>query len=90
MSRSADSASGRRAAEAKFRYRVDIPIPIGGLGNRLTEMLMWCRANLTAGSWDQHAHEERPRARGILAVSARFYFASEGDAQTFRKLWMAD
>ena len=48
MSRSADSASGKRAAEVKFPHRIDIPIPVGGLGNRLTEMLMWCRQNVGA------------------------------------------
>ena len=86
-----DSASGRRTAEAKFPHQVDIPIPIGGLGNRLTEMLMWCRANVAAGTWDQRAHGERPRTRGgIPAVAARFHFTSAADADAFRKLWAAD
>jgi len=91
MSRRADTGSARRGAEAKFPHRVDIPIPIGGLGSRLTEMLMWCRANIAPGTWDQHAHGERPKRRGgIPAVAARFYFASEPDAGAFRKLWAAD
>ena len=91
MVRRDNSASARKAAETKFPHRVDIPVPIGGLGNRLTEMLMWCRANVPAGTWDQHGHSERPKkARVMPAVSARFYFASEGDAEAFRKLWAAD
>jgi hypothetical protein len=90
MSRSADNNVSRRAAEAKFPHRIDIPVPIGGFGNRLTEMLMWCRQNIAAGMWTQHGHFERLTARAVPAVSARFYFASEADAETFRKLWSAD
>jgi len=89
MSRSADSASGRRSAEGKFPYRIDIPVPASGLGNRLTEMLMWCRANVAAGTWSQHGHSERPKARAMPAVSARFYLASEADAEAFKKRWLA-
>ena len=29
----------KREAEAKFPYKVDVPIPMFGLGNRLNEML---------------------------------------------------
>jgi hypothetical protein len=89
MSRSADSTPSRRAAESKFPHRIDIPVPIGSLGNRLTEMLMWCRLNVAAGTWAQHGHSERPNARAMPAVSARFYFADEAAAQAFRKRWKA-
>jgi hypothetical protein len=89
MSRSSDSTPSRRAAEARFPHRIDIPVPIGGLGNRLTEMLMWCRQNIGAGMWAQHGHFERLMPRATPAVSARFYFASEADAETFRKLWVS-
>jgi hypothetical protein len=34
------AGSGKRPADDKFSHRVDIPVPVGGLGNRLTEMLM--------------------------------------------------
>jgi len=90
MSRNADSFLGKRAAEVKFSHRIDIPIPIGGLGNRLTEMLMWCRENVTAGMWAQHGHFERPKVRAMPAVSARFYFANETDTEAFRERWVAD
>lgn len=89
MARITDSGPGRRAAESKYPHRIDIPVPIGGLGNRLTEMLMWCRANVGAGTWAQHGHFERPEPRAVPAVSARFYFANAADAETFRKLWAA-
>jgi hypothetical protein len=49
-----------------------------------------CRQNIGAGMWAQHGRFERPTARTTPAVSARFYFASEADAETFRKLWAAD
>ena len=89
MSRSADNNVSRRAAEAKFPHRIDIPVPIGGLGNRLTEMLMWCRQNIGAGMWAQHGHFERPKVHAMPAVSARFYFANDTDAEAFRKRWPA-
>jgi hypothetical protein len=83
MARSADSIPSRRAAESKFPHRIDIAVPAGGLGNRLTEMLIWCRANVGAGTWAQHGHSERPKVRAMPAVSARFYFANETDAEAF-------
>ena len=49
---------------------------------------MWCRGNVAAGTWAQHGHSERPKARAMPAVSARFYFASEADAEAFRQLWV--
>jgi len=87
MSRNAESSPSRRAAESKFPHRIDIPVPVGGLGNRLTEMLIWCRANIGAGTWAQHGHSERPKVRAMPAVSARFYFANEADAEAFRRQW---
>jgi len=73
--------------EVKFPYRVDIAVPAGGLGNRLTEMLMWCLTSVPAGAWDQRGHSERTHKRTVPAVSARFYFANAADAEAFRKLW---
>ena len=50
--------------EVKFQHRVDIAVPAGGLGNRLTEMLMWCRTSVPAGAWDQRGHKRaNPQAR---------------------------
>ena len=89
-SRSSDSGSGRWSAESKFPYRVDIPVPVGGLGTRRTEMLIWCRGNIAAGTCAQHGHSERSKARATPAVTARFYITSEADAEMFRELWGAD
>ena len=88
MARDADNNASRRVAENKFPYRIDIPIPVGGLGTRLTEMLMWCRRNTPAGTWAQHGHGGRSGSGGTPAVSARFYFANEADAEAFRRQWM--
>jgi hypothetical protein len=52
-------------------------------------MLIWCRQNVAAGMWAQHGHFERLTARAVPAVSARFYFATEADAEAFRQQWMA-
>jgi hypothetical protein len=52
-------------------------------------MLMWCRQNIGAGMWAQHGHFERPKVHAMPAVSARFYFANETDAEAFRKRWPA-
>jgi hypothetical protein len=39
----------QRDAERRFPIKVDIPVPPGGLGRRLTDMLDWCHANVAAG-----------------------------------------
>jgi len=88
MSRSR-SGSGKRATENKFPHLVEIPVAVGGLGYRLTEMLMWCRTEVAAGMWFQHGHSERPAARATPKVSARFYFRNETDAQAFKRRWEA-
>lgn len=54
---------GKRAAERQFRFTVDVPIPVGGLGNRLNDMLAWCRANIAASEWEQHGHSEKQPGR---------------------------
>jgi hypothetical protein len=45
---------GKRAAEQNFPHRVDVPVPPGGLGNRLNQMLAWCVMNIRAEDWEQH------------------------------------
>jgi hypothetical protein len=77
----------RLAAERSFQHRVDIPVPLGGLGNRLNEMLVWCRANIAAGEWDQHGRSEK--ALGQVPIDfARFYFMTGADADLFRWRWL--
>ena len=78
---------GKRAAEQKFPHRVDVPVPEGGLGNRLNEMVGWCRGNIAAGKWAAHGHSEKKP--GQIAVDhARFCFITEADADLFRWRWM--
>jgi hypothetical protein len=63
------------------------------LGNiRLRQCTSTCsRTTIAAGTWSQHGHSERRRkAYQVPAVSARFYFASEADAEAFRMLWETD
>lgn len=77
----------KREAEARFPHKVDIAVPEFGLGNRLDEMLLWCRANVPAGTWAQHHHSEG--RLGEAAVDcARFYFIEEADAEQFRRQWL--
>ncbi|MEQ9642531.1 MAG: hypothetical protein RIM84_21060 [Alphaproteobacteria bacterium] len=63
-------ARHRRAAyERDFRFKVDVPSPPDGLGQRLNAMLRWCEAN--AGDWAN--------------FGSKFYFAGEADAVGFRR-----
>jgi hypothetical protein len=87
MTRDADSNTGRRAAEAKYPHRVDVPIPAGGLGNRLTEMMAWCRQEVPAGAWTQHGRGEGHR-HDRPADFACFYFMTEANAEAFRRRWL--
>lgn len=76
----------RREAEKRFPYRVDIPVPDGGLGGRLTEMMYWCREHVSHGAWEQHGHMEQ--GRGVIPVHVvRFYFMIGADAEAFRQRW---
>ena len=89
MARAGDRNRFQKDAEAKFPHRVDIPIPGSGLGNRLTDMMMWCRQNVPAGTWAQHGCSERPGGNRRLADFVRFYFMTEADAEAFRLKWQA-
>ncbi|HEY7688162.1 MAG TPA: hypothetical protein VH835_05695 [Dongiaceae bacterium] len=76
----------KREAESLFQFRIDVPVPEGGLGSRLNEMLDWCRANVESGQWAQHGHVQKQRGR-IALDYARFYFALEADADLFWWRW---
>jgi hypothetical protein len=78
---------GKREAERRFLHRVDIRVPPTGLGGRLSAMLTWCRENVPAGAWKMHGHSEQKPA-AIPPDYARFYFASEADAEAFRQRWL--
>ena len=74
---------GKRAAERRFKFHIDVPIPAGGLGNRLNEMHDWCRANIAAGAWAMHGHTEKQSGQ-IARDYTRVYFLIEEDADLFR------
>jgi len=79
------------ARGVRVRYRASDgtgprPVPGGGRGRRLTDMLHWCRENVPAGTWAQHRHSER-RTGEAPRNFARFYFVSEADTEAFRRRW---
>ena len=78
---------GKRAAEQRFPFRVDVPIPPGGLGERLNMMHGWCRTNIAAGQWDQHSRSEKALGQ-VPADFARFYFMTDADADLFQWRWL--
>lgn len=81
----------RRDAERQYQHRVDVPVPEGGLGERLNQMHRWCREHVAAGGWAQHGVTDRTMrdGRGIPVDVARFYFAGAADAASFRNRWVA-
>ena len=89
MSPLTDRTRFQREAERNFPHRVDIPVPPGGLGRRLTDMHQWCRENVTAGEWAQHGHQVRRKGE-CPADFARFYFSTTGNAEAFRWRWGGD
>jgi hypothetical protein len=76
----------KQKAEARFRYRVDIPVPTDGPGGRLNAMLDWCQVNIQPLAWEQHGHSAKD-ADQIAQHFARFYFAHAVDADFFRRTW---
>ena len=63
-----------------------MPVPGGGLGRRLTDMLEWCRENVPAGTWVQHHHSER--RKGEQPADFARFFLYEAVAEAFRRRWM--
>jgi hypothetical protein len=77
----------RRDAERKFPHRVDIPVPDGGLGKRLTDMIDWCGGRFADWTFHGIIDENRRDERGIPIDLVRFYFMDEIAAQQFREQW---
>jgi len=78
----------RLKAERTFRHRVDIPVPIGGLGEQLNAMLDWCQVNVQPLAWEQHGHSTKDADQRAQDF-ARFYFAHASDADLFKRTWCA-
>jgi len=85
MAPATDHMARKRAAEAEFPHRVDVPLPGSGLG-RLRGMLDWCGENVAAGAWDMHRHSERRKGERPVHY-ARFYFTTDAGAEAFRRRW---
>lgn len=81
-----DNHPFKREAERTFPWRVDIEVPPLGLGDRLTEMLGWCRARLAVQEWAQHGERWRPVGQAPREV-VRFYFADPEQAEIFQTAW---
>jgi hypothetical protein len=89
MARRTARNSFKEEAERTFPHRVDIPVPEGGLGRRITEMHDWCRDAFTIGAWAMHGHTEK--RGGAMAIDyLRFYFRDESAAVAFRQRWQID
>ncbi|WP_119460633.1 hypothetical protein [Rhodospirillaceae bacterium SYSU D60014] len=78
----------KHEAEKRFPHRVDILVPPRiGLGNRLNEMIAWCRTNMAEGFWDHHGHRDKLVPGTVPNDYARFYFMNEEDAKLFAWVW---
>jgi hypothetical protein len=78
----------RRDAERQYPYRVDIPVPEGGLGKQLNDMIEWCGERFTDWTHAGITDKSRRDGLGIRMTFARFYFANELAAQEFRERWL--
>jgi hypothetical protein len=76
------------AAEKRLPHKVDVPVPVEGLGERLHLMRDWCYDNVAAGDWDEHEHSV-PTLGEAPTQYARFYFMRKADAEAFRKQWVS-
>jgi hypothetical protein len=78
--------SDRELDEKTFRHKVDVPVPQGGLGRQLEEMVGWCHGR--AALWALHGRgsgDRRSPPRGY----ARFYFVEEPTAAAFAEAWVS-
>lgn len=79
--------SFRHAAEQRFKHRVDIEVVYPGLGQRLNELLDWCRDNVKQDDWAQHGYMEKPNSKDVPRDYVRFYFEHREMAELFITEW---
>jgi hypothetical protein len=84
MAHAPDLTAIKKAAEAKFPYRIDAPVPSSGLGPMLAVILDWCRENVVSDTWDLHLLKSEHREGERTVDFVRFYFLYEADAEAFR------
>ena len=73
------SVTTKQAAERRFAFHVDVPVPADGLGRDLDAMLAWLRRF----DWDKHGHSEPGGELEVPRDFARFYFADFPMARDF-------
>jgi hypothetical protein len=66
----------KRAAEKRFHHKIDIAVPVDGLGRRLQLMHEWCHDNVAADDWEEHGHSV-PTLGEAPTQYARFCFMRE-------------
>jgi hypothetical protein len=76
--------AAKKLAESTHPWTVDIPVPLDGLGTRLTDMVDWCKEQ--GFEFAVHGHREH-KAGDVPYDAMRFYFMAEGDAVAFRERW---
>ena len=77
----------RDTAETRYPWRVDIPVPKGGLLQRINAMHAWCREELEGEPWENHGRSGPRDAKGIPTQVSRFYFEDRAAAERFRVRW---
>jgi hypothetical protein len=90
MARATDRTRLHKDAEARFPIKIDQRRPGSGEPWPYAEMLAWCRANVTAGAWEQHGWMDRrhPDEWGNPIDYVRWYFLHEADAIAFNERWL--
>jgi hypothetical protein len=78
------STAAKKLAESTHPWTVDIPVPLDGLGTRLTDMVEWCGEQ--GFRFAVHGHREH-RAGDVPYDAMRFYFMAEGESVAFRGRW---
>jgi hypothetical protein len=73
------------SAERRFPVRVRIGVPLGGFGERLTDMAAWLDENCGADGWAMTPSG----VRGVLNDAISIYFGDATLASAFVARWCA-
>ena len=72
-------------AERRFPCRIKLGVPIGGFGERLTEMQAWLDQNCGANGWAMTS----AGLRGVVNDAVAIYFLNAALAAAFVSRWCA-
>ncbi len=79
--------AAQKRAEARYRYRVDLPVPRYGLGRKIDDMDDWCHQYV--GDFEHHGWQKR--VAGHIPIDyIRYYFDLAEIARQFHKLFGGD